>query len=328
MGHLEHPAPGGQGALGEPGFFEGVGGANHGFRENRIADQIIVPLLAEDHQVVHIEMEPVPTGEIAQPEGAGAATHGRPLGEFVVQGRHGLVRVAEFLPGHFHPEPLGHPFHDAAGVGPEGGQGQAVEPDKGEIAEKQPRPDAEDHGLADGEAVMGEQIGEHAGFAVGRLAVTERDFHLILVMTRIGRRRPFEPRYGDFEEIGVPLEQVRRQFAKGSGLQMAFDPPTGQVHVAGQQSDGHQVFLHMVGQGAPPAGPDEPELFVEFPLDDLPCLFVGDVLRRPSDALNLDIPPGFVEGIGDLFHVFGADILGNVRFSHGARLAECNYRLR
>src|SRR5690606_13192566 len=54
---------------------------------------------------------------------------------------------------------------------PIGNQRHATELDDGQVGERQPRSQAESHRLAHGQAGVGQQIGQHSGFAVGALAM-------------------------------------------------------------------------------------------------------------------------------------------------------------
>ena len=111
--------------------------AANGFGENRVADEVAAVLFAENDQIVHIEVEPVPFGEVAQPIGTCAASDRNRVNQLLVQNGHGFFGASEFFPGERNAQAFDGPFHDAARADSECRKGQAIDADKWEITEKE-----------------------------------------------------------------------------------------------------------------------------------------------------------------------------------------------
>ena len=73
--------------------------AANGFGENGVADEVAAVLFAENDQVVHVEVEPVPSGEVAEPIGTGAASDRNRVSQLLVQNGHRFFGTSEFFPG-------------------------------------------------------------------------------------------------------------------------------------------------------------------------------------------------------------------------------------
>ena len=115
-------------------------------------------MFAENDQVVHVEVEPVPSGEVAEPVGSRAASDRNRVKQLAVQDGHRFFGASEFFPGERNAQAFDGPFHDAARADPECREGQAIDADKREITEKEAGTDAENHRLADVQPVMAQQI--------------------------------------------------------------------------------------------------------------------------------------------------------------------------
>jgi len=87
-------------------------------------------------------MEPERRRKVRKPVYAGLYSNWNPLVNNTVKGIHSLLRVPESVPLDLNSEPFGHSFKDLSRRTTKCRQWQTINPDKGEVAEKQRRADA------------------------------------------------------------------------------------------------------------------------------------------------------------------------------------------
>ncbi len=171
LGQIIHFSLGCKGAGGKSGPCQIIGRAADGLGKNRVADQVFIAFLSIDDQIVGIEMKAQRPWKVGQPEHPGLEPHRDTDGKGLIQFRHGCILVAKSFLYHLNAANGADLAEDMAGSGPVGDKGQSVDPDKGQIAEKKAAAHAEGHGLGDGDALMGQQVGGHTAFTVGGLGM-------------------------------------------------------------------------------------------------------------------------------------------------------------
>jgi hypothetical protein len=168
-----HEPLGREHALGEARAREVGARAAHGLLEHRVADEVVVAVLAVDQEVVRVEVKAHVRRKVRQPVHRGLQAHQLAVGQ---------QRIEPLLPGlgaaeGLEAEARGHRCQEALddGLGRHAvrDERQARQLDERQVRERQRRRQAQRHALGHRRAVVAHQAGDDAAFAVRRLLVLE-----------------------------------------------------------------------------------------------------------------------------------------------------------
>lgn len=168
-----HHAFGRQRAFGKTRPLQIFGGAAlHGFKHG-VAEQVVAAFFSVHHQIVGIEMKAHMRRKIRQPKHRSLQACGLPRCNRFVQRRLPRMFVGEFADIEFQAERFAGVFDDAARRNAVRHQRHTGELDQRHIHKSQPAGEPENQRFVERVAVVVQQGGHHAAFAMGGVLVGE-----------------------------------------------------------------------------------------------------------------------------------------------------------